>query len=251
MLNILITSGGTKVPIDRVRDITNKSNGTFGTKIANAFLRHAGNEIENLTFFKARGSKSPFEFRFNLAKPHGGIQTDLALAMEYASKYADVYHEPEYVTFDDYRRGLIHLLMVQKWDIIIVAAAVSDYEVANYVNGKVRSGSTKKIELKDAVKVIHEVRGYQSDSVLVGFKLLVDSEDSELIDAAHKVLVAGQCDFVVANDLSDIEKRQHRIMIVDGHEKPQWMTMEGENESLAGLVALRSLRVYRERTGGK
>ena len=33
-MKILVTSGGTKIPIDRVRDITNMSTGTFGSKIA-------------------------------------------------------------------------------------------------------------------------------------------------------------------------------------------------------------------------
>ena len=37
-MKILITSGGTKVPIDRVRSITNMSQGTFGSRIADAFF---------------------------------------------------------------------------------------------------------------------------------------------------------------------------------------------------------------------
>jgi phosphopantothenoylcysteine synthetase/decarboxylase len=37
-MRVLITSGGTKVPIDGVRDITNMSHGNFGAKIAREFL---------------------------------------------------------------------------------------------------------------------------------------------------------------------------------------------------------------------
>ena len=68
-MKILITSGGTKVPIDRVRSITNMSHGTFGSRIADAFFNDGlkvfriGNEhgtpIEKITFFMAKGSRKP------------------------------------------------------------------------------------------------------------------------------------------------------------------------------------------------
>ena len=51
-MKILITSGGTKVSIDRVRSITNMSQGTFGSRIADAFFSkglaafRTGNEHE-------------------------------------------------------------------------------------------------------------------------------------------------------------------------------------------------------------
>lgn len=38
-MNILITSGETKIPIDLVRSITNMSRGTFGSKICGAFWK--------------------------------------------------------------------------------------------------------------------------------------------------------------------------------------------------------------------
>ena len=68
-MKILITSGGTKVPIDRVRSITNMSCGTFGSRIADAFFSKGlevfrtgtehGNPIEKITFFMAKGSRRP------------------------------------------------------------------------------------------------------------------------------------------------------------------------------------------------
>jgi phosphopantothenoylcysteine synthetase/decarboxylase len=45
-MKILITSGGTKIPIDTVRDITNMSTGTFGTKIAEECLRKGHDVLE-------------------------------------------------------------------------------------------------------------------------------------------------------------------------------------------------------------
>src|ERR1017187_9503744 len=56
-INVLATSGGTKVKIDDARHIANMSSGTFGAKIATEFLKIPQ---VNLTFLKAEGSKSPF-----------------------------------------------------------------------------------------------------------------------------------------------------------------------------------------------
>ena len=43
-MKVLITSGGTKVPIDTVRHIGNMSSGTFGAKIAFQLLELGHNE---------------------------------------------------------------------------------------------------------------------------------------------------------------------------------------------------------------
>ena len=70
-MNILVTSGGTKIPIDRVRSITNMSRGTFGSRIADAFWTEGLDrmqdhvlgadieQIDKITFFMAKDSKMP------------------------------------------------------------------------------------------------------------------------------------------------------------------------------------------------
>ena len=133
-MKILITSGGTKIPIDRVRSITNMSKGTFGSRIADAFFDEGleafrvGNEyrnpIDKITFFMAKGSKLPTSQSIN-----DEIYEDGYRPIEYV----------EYSTFDDYKNGIEKLLTEETYDIIVVAAAVSDYGVANYYDGKYRS----------------------------------------------------------------------------------------------------------------
>jgi len=44
-MKILVTSGGTKVPIDDVRSITNTSSGSFGSKIVTSLLYHGAEVI--------------------------------------------------------------------------------------------------------------------------------------------------------------------------------------------------------------
>ena len=55
---ILITSGGTKIKIDRVRSITNMSKGTFGSQIAESFFNRFKTNI-NLTFLCSYDSRMP------------------------------------------------------------------------------------------------------------------------------------------------------------------------------------------------
>ena len=62
----------------------------------------------------------------------------------------------------------------------MLAAAVSDFGVSNYVSGKIRSTDEMKIELEPLPKLIGAVKTIQHKTKLVGFKLLVNSTDEEL-----------------------------------------------------------------------
>lgn len=79
-MKIFITSGGTKIPIDKVRNITNMSKGTFGSKIATESLR-AGHDVY---FYRAEDSKSPTQHVINLVEKFS--QEDVYSLIEEASK---------------------------------------------------------------------------------------------------------------------------------------------------------------------
>ena len=55
--NILITSGGTSEPIDRIRSITNTSTGTLGSLIAKAFS--AADSTENIYYIHGKNAILP------------------------------------------------------------------------------------------------------------------------------------------------------------------------------------------------
>jgi len=243
-MRVLITSGGTKVPIDRVRNITNMSNGTFGTKIARAFFDVAGDRIEKLAFLAAKGSRTPFSCTLDIAqaKDRGFERVLREHDMERGwvlhnwERYHKQYMEVRYESFDAYRDTFLSLCKFQKWDIIVVAAAVSDYLVSNYVNGKVRSGTTNQIDLTDAPKIIPQVKALCPEAKLIGFKLLVDSTEEELVTAAQKVLESADCDFVVANDLRDIEAHDHQIILVDRNGHVKFKQPKDDTELLARII---------------
>lgn len=212
-MKILITSGGTKIPIDRVRSITNMSKGTFGSRIADAFFNEGlkifrnGNEydnsIEKITFFMAKGSKIP-----TLQSVNDETYEDGYRPIEYV----------EYSTFDDYKNGIEKLLTEETYDIIVVAAAVSDYGVANYYNGKYRSREDDMcIKLVKLPKILPIMRKLAPNSVICGFKLLVDSTEDELVEAMKKQITESDVDLVIGNDLRDIKVDNHSLMVISKH----------------------------------
>lgn len=216
-MRILITSGGTKVPVDRVRDITNMSNGTFGSKIA----REALIQGHDVTFLCAKRSKTPFSVTLDYSN-EGHWEQDLnawADHWNFCEQHRSQYTETRFRNFDDYSQWLQHCVQMGRPDVVVLAAAVSDYGVANFVNGKVRSGSDTTIELSPLPKLIGQIKQWHPECLLVGFKLLMNSNDEELIEAAFDSINKNSCEMVIANDLRDIKDDNHRLLIVHGDEE--------------------------------
>ena len=225
-MKILITSGGTKIPIDRVRSITNMSRGTFGSRIADAFFDEGleafrtgnehGNPIEKITFFTAKNGKLPTAQSLN------------------DETYEDGYRPIDiigYSTFDEYKSGIEELLKKETYDIIVVAAAVSDYGVANYYNGKYRSREDDMcIKLVKLPKVLPIMRKLAPNATICGFKLLVDSTEDELIDAMKKQISESDVDLVIGNDLRDIKNNDHQLLVISKHDANPRKYKKGDNE---------------------
>jgi len=179
-MKILLTSGGTVVPIDSVRRITNMSSGTFGSKIGTELLK-LGHE---LVFYKSKDSKTPMSTNINVMTGY-----DIERFAEWynkTSKYIEHYTEYDYSTYDQYSDGLKFIIGVEQPDVIVLAAAVSDYGVENYFNGKLRSNDMFNIKLKQLPKLINRIKEWSPKSKLVGFKLLVNSKEYDLIEAAKR-----------------------------------------------------------------
>ena len=216
-INVLITSGGTKIQIDRVRSITNMSKGTFGAKIADNFIY---GDIENynphIRFLRAKESKEPVLFA------RAELSCDIL----------------NYVTFDDYSKELDKEL-ARKPDIVILAAAVSDYGVENFVDGKIRTSDDELvIRLKPLPKLIATVRDKVGPkTVICGFKLLVDSTGEELKAACEKSLIGNKLDVIIGNDLRDIKNSNHILTVgkmVDG--KAVFSKHEAKDCDLSAVV---------------
>ena len=235
-MKILITSGGTKVKIDLVRSITNMSRGTFGSKICDAFWNKiidshkksrsikkecAWQESADITFFYHKDSKLP-----NAEKRCNEL---------YDTSFRKIEYVP-YDTFDDYRNDLKKLVLENHYDIIVLAAAVSDYRVKECYNGKYRSGDDMTIKLVKLPKVIKEIREIVPKStVICGFKLLVNSTERELEDAMMKQFKDNDIDLVVGNDLRDIKADNHKLTLKTRYSE-YFRIYEKKNHDLAKVV---------------
>ncbi|WP_027399259.1 phosphopantothenoylcysteine decarboxylase domain-containing protein [Anaerovorax odorimutans] len=194
-MNIVITAGGTTEKIDDVRVISNNSTGRLAKEIANGFLEADENDIENIYYLCGKSAE-----RINSDKVEN-------ISIE---------------GVDNLLSQLNFLLSTKKIDAVIHAMAVSDYTV-NYILACDETGEHKvdadkkisseieeiKIVLKKTPKVIGQIKKIKEDVVLVGFKLLSKVPHEELIDVGFGLLNKNRCDFVMANDLSEITESGH------------------------------------------
>lgn len=241
-MQVLLTSGGTKIPIDLVRHIANMSRGTFGAQIALAGLKAKW----KVNFLHAEGSRTPFKCELDFAKTGIGSLREKFSAFEERQTFLPQYQESVYSDFNSYEKQLFQQIEVQRPDVIILAAAVSDYGTKP-VLGKIRSGDAMNIPLVPLPKLISRVRSAAPLATLVGFKLLVNSTEEELIAAAHRSVLTNRCDLVVANDLRDIKNNAHRLLLVrDKDGKP---VVEECKENLANFLVQKINLIHEDLIG--
>ena len=68
--------------------------------------------------------------------------------------------------------------------------------------------------LKKTPKIISLVKKWNPDIRLIGFKLLVDVADEELLETARASLIKNQAELIVANDLTEISNQEHKAYLV-------------------------------------
>ena len=194
-MKVFVTAGNTQTPIDQVRCITNIFSGRTGARIAvTAFDR--GHSVVFLTSHPEVLAEIP-------SRRHRG--------------------EPEfrvrsYRTFDDLETAMADEITRGGLDVVIHAAAVSDYRVAGIFtrhNGRIEDVSAGKVKgshpelwlkLVPTPKLVDKVRSeWHFTGVLVKFKLEVGLSESELQVVAEKARVHSRADFSVANTLEGMQ----------------------------------------------
>ena len=171
---VLITGGGTSEPIDEVRVITNRSTGKTAAFIADA-LSESGMDV---TYLHSESSVLP--------------KSQLQLQ--------------SFLTFADLDSALGKLLTETKYDLVIFAAAVSDYSMASH-SGKIDSSHEElTLTLKRNPKLISKIKKLSPSSGLVGFKLTAGASEILLAEKVQSLFESAHCDFVVQNDWQQISK---------------------------------------------
>jgi phosphopantothenoylcysteine decarboxylase/phosphopantothenate--cysteine ligase len=183
---VLVTAGPTHEAIDPVRFISNLSSGKMGYAVANAAIRRGADVIL-------------ISGPTNLPVPLGVRFIPIKSAF-------------------DMRREI--LKEAEKADIIIMAAAVSDFTPEKYSDKKIKKGGAEgiAIKLKKNPDILSEIssklRTRHSSLVtpiIVGFAL----ETDDMIKNAKKKLKEKKLDFIVANNADGFGGDQNKVTIID------------------------------------
>ncbi len=182
-LSILITAGGTKIPIDSVRAITNTSSGRTGTLLADYLAQKK-------------------------------YSVDLLLSND-AEAPASAKNVSRFETYNDLAKLLEEKLTKNKYDLVIHAAAVSDFALENTDSkGKIPSGKSMVLHLYPTEKIIAKIKQWNNSCRLVGFKL-TDTADEDLRHESIRKLFTQSADWVIHNDLSEITNESHQFRLYD------------------------------------
>lgn len=183
---VLITAGPTIEYIDPVRVITNQSTGKTGVLLASEFVS-SGSKV---TLIYGPGTELP---------PKGAK----IIRVETSNEMRDALRKE----------------MRQKFDIVILAAAASDYTLEKTSKTKIKSDFPRlNLKLKRVPKMINEVKKIQKDVFLVGFKAETDVSKQALIQSARRKIKEAKTDMIVANDIGLKYKQnsnKNNIIIVD------------------------------------
>ena len=197
---VLMTAGPTIEYIDPIRIFTNQSSGKTGVLLASELI--------------SSGAKVTLVYGPGIEKPPKG------------AKIIKIFTSKEMF-------NVVKKEMSKKFDIVIMAAAVSDYTPENTSKNKIKSTKNKiKISLKKTPKIIDQIKKYQKNIFLVGFKAETNLSKKELITLAKKKMNESSADMIVANDIGSIRYRKNpesnEVLIINSHKviSSGWMKKE-------------------------
>ncbi|MDR2834137.1 MAG: phosphopantothenate--cysteine ligase [Streptococcaceae bacterium] len=241
-MRILITAGGTTEPIDQVRGITNHSSGRLGSLLALNFFND-GHEVDYITTKGAIQLPQKHNLHTYTIQTTQDLEETLTQLMT-QNKYDAVIHS---MAVSDYRtkqvfkhddfidqlarsiesRGDAPLRMILSEAIQEAKGISSEAKISSDVDSMM-------ITLEKTPKVIQKIKQLQPDTILVGFKLLVDVGFEELLEVGHANLKKNNADFVLANDLSNINGDKHVGLFIypDGSYK-----MAATKQAIARLIS--------------
>jgi len=217
-MNVIVTSGHTSEPIDRVRILANHSTGELGQKIAHELALRS-------------------------------VRVDYVYGGHRPQKKRGYINQIEIKTFQDLEETLHNLFTTKRIDAIIHAMAVSDYRAIGMVQEGVRvpipnkiSSDNEELTLVFAKnkKLISQFKAWSPKTILVGFKLLVDVSEAELLATAEASMKKNKADLLVANDLCDISPDHHDAFILEKGEVA-WLSTK---QDIANHLAIRVKALY-------
>lgn len=163
---VLVTAGPTREYLDPVRFLTNRSSGKMGYALAEEAIRRGAKVIliSGPTHIFA-----PIKARLQ------NVQTASEMEKEVIRHYT-------------------------RADIVIMAAAVSDFKFAKTSSQKIKKqGLAQKIDIAQTPDILRKLSQKKGTKILVGFA----AETEDVADNARKKMKEKNLDMIVANNVSD------------------------------------------------
>ena len=217
-MNIVITAGGTSEKIDNVRKITNSSSGKLGCAIANKLIKLHEQKIEKIYYVCSKNSVKPNHEKIELieimdTKDLENIVRNLLTSINinyFIHSMAVSDYTVDYVTTID--RLASNITNNKDKNIFDLICNHND----NLTDSKISSNEENLIiKLKKTPKIISMIKDISPSTYLVGFKLLDNVSEETLINTAVKLKDKNNCNLVVANDLENIRKGNHKAFIIN------------------------------------
>jgi phosphopantothenoylcysteine decarboxylase/phosphopantothenate--cysteine ligase len=165
-LKALVTAGPTKEHIDPVRFITNKSSGKQGYALAKSLAKKG--------------------FQTTLISGPTNLQADNNINLIKVE------------TADEMLKATQENLPV---DVAIFSAAVADYKVKERKKEKIKKHGHLNLELEQNIDILNYISKHNSlrPKLVIGFA----AETNNIQENAQKKLIEKNCDWIIANDVSD------------------------------------------------
>ena len=221
--NILITAGGTSEPIDNVRCITNTSTGRLGSLIADAF---AGDKsVDKIFYVCASTAVRPQSERVTqiVINTVADLQNAVNELMEQYTIDAVIhsmavrdYTVRAVSTTDEIAKKLTEGLYAPSVSTSSLEKATDSADMRKSEGKLSSSMASPVILLEQAPKILPQFREKLPKAIIVGFKLLSAVPREELFDVALRLLEKNGCDFVLANDATEISGDNHVGYLLDG-----------------------------------
>ena len=221
-MKILITAGGTSEKIDEVRCITNHSTGSMGKAIAQVFLSIPS--TEEIVYVCGQTAAAPEEeSKVRIVRIAGVADLQDILTREKIDAVVHCMAVSDYTVSNVTSTSLAADRAVQALSgADLSAEAVRDIlrQALNEQNQMAGSGKISSDEddlvlvLRRTPKIIDLIKKVQPQTLLVGFKLLNHVPVQELIAAGLHLIERSGCDFVLANDKTEVTQTRHHGYLI-------------------------------------
>lgn len=211
-MKYIITSGPMEMKIDNVRKIKNSSTGKLGATIAD----YMNSNYKQVVYIHTKGALVP-----NCDCKKLEIETHAQLLEYLENEMEDGDVVIHAMAISDFKtKGTISSSKLS--DIIYKnkSSINSKEDIEKIINdnlilsSKLSSENDQVVLLEKEVKVIDEIKKINDKVVLIGFKLLTNTNTDELLKVAGNLKKRANCDILIANKMEEVRSETHHAYVI-------------------------------------